>query len=184
MQQGSEQALTELFRRYYTPLYIKAYKRIPFVYQAEEIVQDVFVNIWLKASMLDVTGNVKAYLYATLRNKILHELRTEATRAFHAEKLAEMTKQQHDDRCLDAINAKQTEQYISEVIAGLSPHCREAFLLSRFEHLSYKEIAERMHISINTVEKHVSKALRILKSKLNEYDDLIFFLLLVSFLPI
>ena len=173
MQQGIEQALAELFRRYYAPLYMKAYKRIPSAGQVEEMVQDVFVNIWVKAPTLDTDSNVKAYLYATLRNKILNELRTEAIHSFHAANFATTLRFEDDTSSADILHAKLTEQYLSKVIAGLSPHCREAFLLSRTEHLTYREIAQRMDISVSTVEKHVTKALQILRRKLNEYDDLV-----------
>jgi RNA polymerase sigma-70 factor (ECF subfamily) len=172
MQQGNEQALSELYHRYYAPLCIKAYKRIPSTPVVEEIVQDVFVNFWAKSATLDIQGNIKAYLYATLRNKVLHELRTAYNRARYAEIIRQLQAQSTDDQSLDAIYAKETECRINQVISSLSPQCREAFRLSRFEHLSYKEIATYMNISVNTVEKHIAKALSILRSKLNEYGDI------------
>ncbi len=172
MQQGKEQALTELYHRYYAPLCLKAYKRIPFTPLVEEIVQDVFVNFWAKSATLDRQGNVKAYLYATLRNKILHELRTAYNRARSAEKISQLTALSSDNQSLNHLSAKETESHINQVISSLSPQCREAFRLSRFEHLSYKEIAANMNISVNTVEKHIAKALSILRSKLNEYGDI------------
>ncbi|MGH2645790.1 MAG: RNA polymerase sigma-70 factor [Chitinophagaceae bacterium] len=174
MQKGDEKAFTELYYRYYKPLCHKAFQRIPSLQVVEEIVQDVFVNSWMKATSLDTTGNIKAYLYATLRNKILHELRTEQTRALYAEKIKLLSEQQENDKELQAIYAKETEDHINEIISTLSPQCRVAFVLNRYEHLSYKEVANRMHISVNTVEKHVGKALRVLKSKLNEYGDIAF----------
>lgn len=181
LQQKNEHALTELYNRYYAPLCHKAFQRIPSNPVVEEIVQDVFLNLWIKAASLDVTGNVKAYLYATLRNKILCELRTEQTRAFYAERIKQITEQQENAQELQAIYAKETEDHINEIISTLSPQCKEAFVLNRYEHLSYKEVADRMHISVNTVEKHVSKALRILKNRLNEYGDIVFLLLLTGF---
>jgi RNA polymerase sigma-70 factor (ECF subfamily) len=148
----------------------------------EEIVQDVFVNFWTKAPSLDLNGNVKAYLYATLRNKVLHELRTAATRAFYAEKIKLLTRQDKECDSLDMLYARENERYINHLISTLSPQCKEAFLLSRYEHLSYKEIAQRMRLSVNTVEKHVSKALRILKNKLSEHGNIaIIILFILSF---
>lgn len=179
IQSGDEQAFNELYYRYYKLLCHKAYQRIPSNTFVEEIVQDVFVNIWLKANNLDVNGNVKAYLYATLRNKILYELRTESTRTYYYEKIKQLIQTAEDHLLLDNLYAKETEAHINKIISTLSPQCKEAFLLSRNEHLSYKEIAAHMHLSVNTVEKHVGKALHILKSKLNEYGDIIFLLLLV-----
>lgn len=181
MQREDQQAFNELYYRYYKLLCHKAFQRIPSNTVVEEIVQDVFVNIWIKAKELDVTGNVKAYLYATLRNKILHELRSETTRAYYYERIMQLTQAVEDHFLLDNLYAKETEARINEIIATLSPQCKEAFLLSRNEHLSYKEIAEHMHLSVNTVEKHVGKALHILKSKLNEYGDIVFLMLLAAY---
>lgn len=179
IQQGNEMAFTVLYKRYYLPLCKKAFQRIPSTPQVEEIVQDVFVNLWSKALTLDTKGNVRAYLYATLRNKILHELRTESTRSFYMEKLKKLSSIHEGEECLNAIYAREREAQIIQIVTDLSPQCREAFRLSRFENLSYKEIAERMQLSVNTVEKHVAKALRILRSKLNEYGDVRFALFLL-----
>lgn len=139
----------------------------------EEIVQDVFVNLWVKSSSLDVSGNLKAYLYATLRNMVLNELRSQCTRSAYREKIKQLTKRQECSGGLEVIYARETEAHINQIIATLSPQCRKAFRLSRFEHFSYKEVADQMQISVNTVEKHVAKALRILRGKLTEYGDVI-----------
>lgn len=180
MQLGKQQALTELYHRYYAPLCLKAYKRIPSTPLVEEIVQDVFVNFWAKSATLDIHGNVKAYLYATLRNKILHELRTAYNRARYAEKISQLAEPAADSQSLNDLYAKETESHINQVISSLSPQCREAFRLSRFEHLSYKEIAAYMNISVNTVEKHIAKALSVLRSKLNEYGDIVVVMVILA----
>jgi len=176
MQQGNERAFTELYRRYYAHLCFKAFKRIPSVSIVEEIVQDVFMNLWMKSAELDIKGCVKAYLYATLRNKILFALRTEHNRSGHADRIKQLTGQPVDQEHLEVIYARETEEYINRIIKNLSPQCQKAFLLSRFEHLSYREIAQQMHISINTVEKHIAKALKMLREKLSEHGDITFLL--------
>lgn len=145
------------------------------------MVQDVFVNLWSKAPGLDGNGNVRAYLYATLRNIILHELRTEANRTFYMHKLRQLKRVHESNKCLQVIYAKETETHIEQIINVLSPQCREAFRLSRYEQLSYKEIAERMHLSVSTVEKHIGKALRILREQLGKYENSLPFLLLTLF---
>ena len=167
LQEKDESAFSILYERYYLPLYKKAYQRIPYKSRVEEIIQDVFVNLWVKAESLDTEGNVKAYLYATLRNKILHNLRTERNRIFYMEKLKELKSKRKikESHTLQDLYARETQEKINHVIDQLSPQCRMAFKLSRFEQLSYKEIAQRMQISVNTVEKHISKALSILREQ-------------------
>lgn len=177
MQQGNEQALTELYHRYYTPLCLKAYKRISSVPVVEEIVQDVFVNLWLKAASLHAEGNVRAWLYATLRNKILHELRSARIRALYLQKISVREGEGQCQDSLEQIYARETAERISRILLSLPPQCRQAFLLSRHERLSYREIADRMDISVNTVEKHVGKALRLLRKTLKEQEGHISILL-------
>ncbi len=179
-QQKNEQAFAILYERYYLSLYKKAYLRIPHQARVEEIIQDVFVNLWQKAESLDTEGNIRAYLYATLRNKILHELRTESNRIFYMKKLKELGLEREKDKpTLQKIYAKETEATIQEIIMTLPPQCRKAFKLSRFEGLSYKEIAEQMQISVNTVEKHIGKALRVLRANIRPFKrTLILFIFL------
>ena len=167
--QQNEDAFTTFYYRYYDLLCMKAYRRIPEEAIVEEIVQDVFLTFWNKASTLDAGGNISAWLYATLRNKVLHHLRTEQTRQVYTRKLERL----HPDVVIDAqdkLDLKQTEEEIHTIVQALPTQCKEAFILSRYENLSYREIAERMGISVNTVEKHISKALQILRRELADHN--------------
>lgn len=146
-----------------------AFKRLQNEAIVEELVQDVFVNLWIKANELESDGNVKAYLFATLRNKVLHELRSCMVVAKHARIIAQSDETYAEDFS-EVLQARQLEQKFQLVVKELPPQCREAFTLSRFENLSYKSIAQKMNISVNTVEKHIGKALSIMRQKFKEYD--------------
>ncbi|WP_346317626.1 RNA polymerase sigma-70 factor [Chitinophaga sp. YIM B06452] len=165
----SEAALTVLHYRYYALLCAAAFKRIQDEAVVEEIVQDVLINFWEKAPTLDRHGNVQAYLFATLRNKVLHEMRARMIMAKHAISLQEEQPGIFTHEAVEMLQAKELEQKLHIIIDDLSPQCKEAFTLSRFERLSYKSIAQRMNISVNTVEKHIGKALNILREKLGEH---------------
>src|SRR5699024_6062668 len=102
----------------------------------------------------------------------LHELRTERNRALYMERFKKINRSQKENKGLQDLYARELEEHIQGIITTLSPQCREAFSLSRFNNLSYKEIAERMQLSVHTVEKHVGKALKILRHKLRERQDL------------
>lgn len=177
--QQNEDAFTTFYYRYYDLLCRKAYRRIPEEAIVEEIVQDVFVTFWNKADTLDANGNIAAWLYATLRNKVLHHARTEQTRLAYIKKLEQL----QGDMAADAqekLDLKQTEAEIHTIIQSLPAQCKEAFVLSRYENLSYREIAERMGISVNTVEKHIGKALQILRKGLEDYPVSIWLLFLTG----
>lgn len=165
----SEAALTVLHYRYYALLCAAAFKRVPDEAIVEELVQDVMINLWEKAPSLDPHGNVQAYLFATLRNKVLHELRSRMIMAKRSLSLWHEKQEVFEQDAAELLQAKELEQKMQHIIDDLSPQCKEAFTLSRFEQLSYKSIALRMNISVNTVEKHIGKALHILREKLGEH---------------
>ena len=171
-------AFSNLYDRYYRDLVTAAFRRIPDECIVEEIVQDVFMVIWAKANTLDLSGDIRGFIFAVLRNKVLYELRTRASQKAKASfyKLK-------DDLChtnaLDILQAKELEGKIYALIDELSPQSREAFKLSRFEDMSYKMIAERMNISVGTVEKHISKALVVLRKEVGEFNHSIVLLFVV-----
>lgn len=134
----------------------------------EEIVQDVFVTLWQKASELDANGNVVAWLYATLRYKVLHELRTESNRKFYEGKAIQLSNELQATNQDNILERKQLSNKIKTAIDELPQQCKTAFVLSRFENKSYSEIAAIMNISVKTVEKHISKALEHLREELKE----------------
>lgn len=163
---GDHPAFEEAYKLYFADLLRAAYRRLAHAQLAEDIVQEVFVNLWNKRQNLDVEGNLAAYLHATLRNKVLNEIRSiYIQRKFigpmeeHMEVIDSMSS---DDEIIGA----ETAQRIHAAINTMPPQCKKAFLFSRFKHLSYKEIADEMNISVNTVEKHIGKALQILRTQL------------------
>lgn len=168
-------ALSLIHARYYEKLCQAAYKKLADESVVEEIVQDVFLVLWNKAAHLDVDGDVKNYLFAILRNKVLYELRSQLAK----QKSANLFQPVNEVSITDAshlLQAKELEERLNAIIEELSPQSREAFKLSRYEHMSYKKIAAHMDISVATVEKHVSKALSVLRKELHELDNSILIL--------
>lgn len=168
--QKDGQALSFLYDRYYLALCRTAFKRIPDECTVEEIVQDVFMVVWNKAGTLEYGYDLQAYLFAVLRNKVLYELRTRMSIAAKAS-CYEVVDEFYNVNAADFLQAKELEQKMNEVIERLSPQSREVFKLSRFEQMSYKKIAEEMNVSVRTVEKHISKALKILRKEIGELDN-------------
>lgn len=169
LKSGNSKALEAVYKRYYVQLCQVAFRKLEDEALVEELVQDVFLNLWTKRKELDVNGSLIAYLYATLRNKALHEIRAKIIKARHYLHISERGKGYSADPEDDYV-AKEMARKVMEVVESLPTQCREAFLLSREEQLSYKAIAARMHISVNTVEKHIGKALKILKRELKDYN--------------
>lgn len=167
MRSGDQSAFNEVYFKYYEVLCQKAFRRLPDKASIEEIVQDVFITLWKKASTLSEDTNVLAWLFTVLRNKVLHELRTESRRAKYNQAYEALMR--HEVAVLYTnSDINKIANRIDYAVSQLPDQPRTAFVLSRYEHLSYKEIAERMGISIKTVEKHMSKALHDLREMLQD----------------
>ncbi|MFT2009996.1 RNA polymerase sigma-70 factor [Pontibacter sp. 13R65] len=169
--QKNERAFTVLYNRYYTELCKAAFKKVPDEPVVEEIVQDVFVALWNNAERLDISNNIRSYLFATLRNKVLYEIRTRISKRALALNFEPVNEFSSSVDISEIIAANELEKRIHAVIDGLSPQSREAFRLSRFEQMSYQMIAEQLHVSVGTVEKHISKALAALRKELARTDS-------------
>ncbi|WP_442794705.1 RNA polymerase sigma-70 factor [Pelobium manganitolerans] len=132
---------------------------------AENIVQDVFCRFWEKRHQLGIQLSVQAYLRRAVINESLNYLKKEQALAKRNEVYA-MEKMDERNSTEDLLFAKDAQQQINLAINSLPPACKQVFLLSRFEKLSYKQIAETLNISVKTVENQVSKALKILRGQL------------------
>lgn len=181
MQQDNEQAFAAIYNNYWQSLLDFAGRRLQLQEDAEEVVQDVFVSLYQRRKELDIHGSLSAYLHSAVRYRIYNKYRD----YLQKKKLLLIPNLEDVDYSLpelDPVSYKQLEGKIREAIQQLPEKCREAFLLSREAQLSNKEIADQMGISINTVEKHIGKALRVLRLELEKYDHAVFaFALLAIF---
>ena len=134
---------------------------------AQEIVQDVFINLWQKKDVIDPAKSVKAYLYTSVKNRCLNHIRdNKKFRSYYLDVELEL-EIPHEDT--DNISESETRDKISAALDKLPERCRQVFELSRFDEMKYKEIAEKLGISVKTVEVQVSKALKILRNELREF---------------
>ncbi|MPR33029.1 RNA polymerase sigma-70 factor [Salmonirosea aquatica] len=168
---GSEDdslAFGELHRRYAAKMYTLARRKLDDQAAAEDLVQELFVSFWLKRKEIRIEKDIDVYLFTSLRNRIISSLR---------KKLYEKSVSLHDipDQTLasHSANPVQEEILLSELqvaydreLGKLPEKSRRVFQLSR-SGLTNRETAELLEITEKTVEFHISKALRILREKLN-----------------
>lgn len=162
IKQRDTTAFDILFRKYYTPLCRFSYTICLSQTDAEESVQDMFVNLWEKAPTVNIDTSLKAYLYRSARNYTLNILKKQQTEEHHLSQYAEIEE-------ADEISEKTPDAEIGRLIqAGvntLPDRCREIFVLCKQEGLTYEEIAEYLNISKKTIDNQMGIALR----KLREY---------------
>lgn len=155
-----------LFRSYYPALCKSLYRILKDVSLAEDIVQEVFLKVWDKRHSIELNEASQAYLYRSCYNTALNFLKQQKPTA-ELDKLNETLSNREGAE--STLQYLETESLILEAIEALPPQTRRVFSLSRFEELSYKEIAARLNISVKAVEKHMAIALQRLRESLKDY---------------
>lgn len=160
---GDQLAFKHLFELYFAPLcrFIRLYIKGPRV--AEDIVLDIFANLWEQRATLHIELTLKAYLFQSARNRALNYLR-DNERFVPVGDFTSLERFENDD----TLEMRELEGLIQEAILSLPPKCRDVFTKSRMENLSNKEIADRMDISVKAVEAQITRALKIIRTYLGD----------------
>lgn len=167
-QEITQEELAEWFRSYYTDLCRYAYTIMQDQRQAEDLVQSLFVRLWEKRNELHIRENVRAYLYRSTYHHCLNEIkRIKRSRMQEISSIEDRSPS--TELATDLVLSGELGERIERGLEQLPEKCAEVFRLSRQEELSYSEISDRLDISVKTVEKHIGKALKILRSELQEY---------------
>lgn len=181
---GDQQAFEILVTKYWKNIFGQAMAYCKSVPIAQEIVQDVFLKIWLKKESLPGIDNFENYLFIVARNQIITVFRRNLG-APVKEQLSNTEQAFEEGTWLPdkQLHAKQFEELVDKAIDLLPPQRKTIFRLSRLEGLSYSQIAERLGISRNTVKEHIVKSLNFIRTYLHIHL-LLFFSLVISCLPI
>lgn len=135
---------------------------------AEEIVQDIFYKIWEKRSFINIDISPKSYLYIAVRNKCLQQINRQKIMNTY-NKYIEVSDKKNNAGPHENLIYTETLEIFNEALETLPERCCEIFKLSRFEGLKYSEIANKLSVSIKTVEANISKALKIFRIYFPEY---------------
>lgn len=168
IQQDDTGAFEAFYRRYWPLLTDIAYKRIQSRAKAEDLVQDLFINLYQKRHTLEFTVSLEAYLRQALKYKVLNEFRSQNIRNQYQQSIF-FSPVCKNDFAKD-LEAKDLNKKIDKVMELLPEKCKIVFLLSRKENQTNKEISTCLQISISTVEKHISKALKVLRQCMQQYE--------------
>ena len=167
---GDREAFEAVFRAYYARLADYANGLVRSRDSAEDVVQEVFVALWTQRDRLTTPDNLIGYLYRSVRNRSLNQIR-------HRRMVTDwQTRQAAEENPVAAPADRETENAeivaaVKDAVATLSPRCREVFELSRDRGLTYPEIASTLGISIKTVETLMGRALKGVREKLGALRD-------------
>ncbi|TQO39726.1 RNA polymerase sigma-70 factor (ECF subfamily) [Arenibacter algicola] len=176
LKKGNTAAYTFLVDLYYDKLCDYARNLARDDFKSEDIVQNVIVRMWQQRKKLNSNISIKNYLFKSVYNEFVDQYRKDIAITALEKKYIEGL-----DSILEAQGDDNTELLISMVmktIDQLPPKCKETFLLNKKEGLTYIEIAEFQNVSVNTVEKQMGKAIRIVREKLKDKIKTVLFLLL------
>lgn len=163
-----EAAFERVFKTNFKNLHAYACTIIKEEAAAEEAVQQVFFRLWERSENLSISGSVTAYLYRAVYNESLNYLKHQKVRSAYGQHVGHTMKNASDNPG-KGFGLKELEGRLGEAMNELPEQCRTIFQLSRFEELRYREIADRLGISVKTVENQMGKALKILRVKLVDF---------------
>lgn len=164
--------LDEIYLLYSPRLFLLALKLTGDREESEEIIQDVFIRLWLKNENLSIKYSLKAYLFRSVYYACLDYLRKEKVQ--HKSKRQEILDEHNVVEFYDPVLLEELEHAINSCIGKLPIQCKKIFLLHRNDNLTYKQIAAQLNVSVKTVETHMGRAVKSLKKNLQEYLPQIF----------
>ncbi|MEO5998253.1 MAG: RNA polymerase sigma-70 factor, partial [Chitinophagaceae bacterium] len=159
-------AFTILYRRYWEGLFITASKVLRGKEEAADVVQDVFLSFWKRRHELILQGSLAAYLHTSIRYKCIHYIEKNITRRDYLLLITEVEVNSISINAESHLDLMEIQQMISMTVAKMPPKMQEVYKLSREEYLSHKEIAAYLHISVDTVRKHIQHALYLIRKNL------------------
>lgn len=171
---GDREALNEIYKRYQGILYSHAYRRFPDREEVRDVVQDIFVSLWHNRESLRVNTSLAAYLYTSVRNRLLNIIRHQKVHDTFARSLQQFI-DEGENITDEKLREKELIRLVEQEVASLPAQMRLIFEMSRHLNMSHQQIAEELDISPLTVRTQVRNALRILKVRLGARVFSIFF---------
>jgi RNA polymerase sigma-70 factor (ECF subfamily) len=183
---GNEEALEQVFFAYYPKLLLFVERYVLSRDTADDIVKDLFVDLWQQREHLAIRSSLKAYLYAAARNRALNFLRSNRThgqrlviRTIEEDELALLRSPAHNP--LEGLEEKELVSAVQEAIRMLPGRCKLVLTLHWNDGLRYSEIARVLDISVKTVENHMARAFKLLYHHLSHFISASLIPCIVSF---
>lgn len=179
MNNNYRERIKELFLANYPRLKFHARSILGNTHDAEDVVEEVFFELWNKRETIDLEHGISTYLYKAVTHRALNMLRRREVSRQYFESISEINDMRAEfiagaDDSATPIEQAQLAANINKAISGLSDKCRQAFILSYLHGMKNAEIAEIMQVSVRTVDAHIYRALRILREQLKYLLSLIF----------
>ncbi len=160
LRQGDPVVFRIIHRLYWRKLFNLAYHYLRSVPDAEDVVQDVFISLWARREKLELRGPLDHYLARCAKFTAFFYLKVSRRRAEMINRSAPALSRVADHGTEEYLGSTYLQDYLGALLASRSERTRDIFYLSRYDGLTYPEIAQRLQISVKTVEYHISVALK------------------------
>ncbi|MEP6927027.1 MAG: RNA polymerase sigma-70 factor [Ginsengibacter sp.] len=177
--EDSEYAFQLMYDRYRNRIYQTAIRYLKSPLLAQEVVQDVFLKLWIERKNIKIDQPLEAWLYTVAKNNLINRLKKIACEWKALSNLKLLT-QQFVNNSSSKIEEAQYNELLHKAIITLPQQQQKVFCLARNEHLTYIQIGEKMGISPLTVKKHMSRALLHIKNHFSGIEDLFFAFILLN----
>ena len=166
LRDGDEAAFTQIYNLYWKKCFFVAAQKLQNLSEAEEVIQDIFMDIWKRREELNITTCLSSYLAVCVKYKVINILSRRHLASKYLEHATE-TASVSDLSTEQELRLQELKYHLVKETARLPEKCRMVFQMSRDEGFSQKQIANRLNISEKTVEAHLSRALRSLRTGLS-----------------
>ena len=181
LSKDNRMAFEYIFKTYYQDLCRFGVTYVKDIDIAEELVQQIFINIWERRYELSINTSMKSYLFTAVRNKSFNYIKLQLPKEYKKVDIDDMGFVDSANKEADIV-FEDLKVYVAKAIDTLPTKCKVIFNLSRNSGLTYKEIAEELDISVKTVENQIGIALKKLREQLNPvWDKVILLLLFMGF---
>lgn len=174
IKEGDESAFRIVFDLYSSKLYAFSYRFLKEKEPCQEVVQEVFLNLWINRAKLDTQYPIAPYLYTITRRLTLNVLRHVATSQSAMDKMWLNVKKVSNET-EEEVFLEDLSRFTEQVLSKMPKQQQLIFRMSRHQELSYDEIAEELNLSRNTVKNHLVAALKTLRTQLNKAFSILFF---------
>lgn len=177
IRQGNERVFETVFKKHYQALCNYACGILKDMDDAEEVVQSIFLKFWEQREAIEINVSLKSYLYRAVHNTCLNRLKHLKIQETYRQYVGDYLENSYDS-ATDILDKVELESRIEDALEKLPEQCRLIFKMSRFEELKYQEIADRLGLSVKTIENQIGKALKIMRTELSDYLPVVLLIML------
>ncbi len=165
--EGDHRSFEKLFKSYYLPLTRFSWRYVGSKAIAEELVQEIFFEIWEDRKNLNIVESVRSYLYKAVKHRSLNHLKHQRVKSEYDTKWMAKKKEKTTIEYEDSARIEQIKEAIEKAIEELPPRSKMTYKLHRYDGLTYQEIADVMDVSVKTVESQMTRTLKMLRERLS-----------------